>query len=149
MNTRFLLLDSCKEYVDSRIERITVAVNDLQLALENDTKSSAGDKYETGREMINLEFNKLSAQLQNFRKLKETLHRVENSSNSTTIQLGSVVKTTGANYFISIPAGELTCEDGKYYAIGANSPIAQILLGKAEADNFSFNGKTFIIKEVN
>ena len=126
-----------------------MSISDLQSALENDTKSSAGDKYETSREMINLEFNKLSAQLQNFKKLKETLHKVENSSKSTTIQLGSVVKTTGANYFISIPAGELTCGEEKYYAIGANSPIAQILLGKAVAENFSFNGKTFVIKEVN
>ena len=50
---------ACEAYVDERIKRIEAAMAGLESDLENETKSSAGDKYETGREMINLEINKL------------------------------------------------------------------------------------------
>jgi hypothetical protein len=45
-------------------EQILQAKQDLSLAKESrdsDTKSSAGDKYETGREMMQREMDKLSA----------------------------------------------------------------------------------------
>lgn len=117
-------------------------MKDLEESLENESKSSAGDKYETGRAMINLEFEKLSGQLSEFRKLDGTLAMAWRKAPSHSIQLGSLVKTSNANYFIAIPAGEISNGNEKFYAIGANSPIAQALLGKNEKDSFDFNGNT-------
>jgi transcription elongation GreA/GreB family factor len=119
---------------------------DLEESLENESKSSAGDKYETGREMINYEFEKLSGQLKEFKKLQETLSIARRAFTFEVVQLGSYVKTTGANYFLAIPAGEITVEDEKFYAIGANSPVAQALLGKKSGEEFDFNG---IIRRIN
>ncbi len=113
---------------------------DLEESLESESKSSAGDKYETGREMINLEIEKLQGQLKEFKKLQETLSIARRAFTFEVVQLGSYVKTTGANYFIAIPAGEITVEDEKFYAIGANSPVAQALLGKKSGEEFDFNG---------
>lgn len=124
------LFEACKKYLDQRINRILVSLKDLQGSLENESKSSAGDKYETGREMINLEVAKLSGQLRTFRKLEETLLIAGRKVPTKTIQLGSMVKTDLANYFIAIPAGEITGGNDKYFAIGANSPVAQALIGK-------------------
>ena len=115
-------------------------MKDLEESLENESKSSAGDKYETGREMINLEFGKLNGQLMEFRKLQETLLKAWRNVPATNIQLGSLVKTSVANYFIAIPAGEISDGTEKFYAIGANSPVAQALLGKKKGAQFNFNG---------
>lgn len=134
------LFEACKKYLDQRIDRILAAMKDLQESLENESKSSAGDKYETGREMINLEFDKLNGQLREFKKLQETLLMARRKSTAKTIQLGSIAKTSAANYFIAIPAGEISTGNEKFYAIGANSPVAQALLGKEEGADFSFNG---------
>lgn len=134
------LFEACKNYLDHRINRILAAMKDLEESLENESKSSAGDKYETGREMINLEFDKLTGQLREFRKLEETLLMAWRKVPAKNIQLGSLVKTSAANYFIVIPAGEISEGNEKFYAIGANSPVAQALLGKKEGTNFSFNG---------
>lgn len=117
-------------------------MKDLEESLENEFKSSAGDKYETGREMINLEFDKLTGQLGEFRKLERTLTMARRKAPANTIQLGSLVKTSVANYFIVIPAGEILDGNEKFYAIGANSPVAQALLGKKVKESFDFNGNT-------
>ncbi len=129
----------CENYLEQKIARISLSIKDLEAALTNESKSSAGDKYETGREMINIEIQKLASQLLQFQKLKVTLELSKRNELASPIKLGSLVKTTKANYFICIPIGEVSIDDEKVYVIGANSPVAQALLGKVEGDTFSFN----------
>ena len=142
------LLAKCADYVEERVSRLQSSIKDLEHDLGNETKSSAGDKYETSREMMNTEINKLQNQLQSFKKLKEVLAVIENRKASTTVQLGSIVKTSAANYFISIPVGEIMVEEEKFYAIGLNSPIEKLLLGKQEGEQFVFQQKEFSIKKI-
>ena len=143
MNTvKQKLFEACEQYVQDRIQRVSSAMKDLENDLENESKSSAGDKYETGREMINIEWNKLSNQLQQFKMLQEALEKARKRKSSEQIQLGSLIKTNMANYIVAIPAGQIDVDGEKYFAIGANSPIAQILHGKKAGEDFSFNGKT-------
>jgi transcription elongation GreA/GreB family factor len=149
MSIKEQLISACREYVNSRIDRINISIADLKESLKNETKSSAGDKYETGREMINLEFEKLSTQLVQLKKLNATLTMVENQPTSNKhIQFGSIVKTNTVNYFIAIPAGVLTINDENYYAIGANSPIAIAMNGKSSGEEIVFNAKTLTIEAV-
>ncbi|MEO2060312.1 MAG: transcription elongation factor [Mesonia sp.] len=142
------LLAKCADYVEERVSRLQSSIKDLEHDLGNETKSSAGDKYETSREMMNTEINKLQNQLQSFKKLKEVLAVIENRKASTTVQLGSIVKTDAANYFISIPVGEIKVEEEKFYVIGLNSPIGKLLLGKEEGEQFIFQQKEFSIKKI-
>ncbi len=142
------LYKACEAYVEERIKRIETAMAGLESDLENETKSSAGDKYETGREMINLEINKLAEQLQQFKILKNTLNVAKKRTNTSSAQLGTVVKTNMANYFIAIPADRIIVDGDEYFAIGANSPIAQLLLHKKSGEKITFNGKTATILEV-
>ncbi|MBZ9731660.1 transcription elongation factor [Salegentibacter sp. JZCK2] len=142
------LYKACEAYVEERIKRIEAAMAGLESDLENETKSSAGDKYETGREMINLEINKLSEQLQQFKNLRNTLSVAKRRTNNATAQLGTAVKTNMANYFIAIPANRIIVDGVVYFAIGANSPIAQLLLHKKAGEKITFNGKSAKILEV-
>ncbi|SHG29891.1 Transcription elongation factor, GreA/GreB family [Salegentibacter echinorum] len=148
LSTKEKLFKACKAYLEKRINRIRLAMQDLENDLENETKSSAGDKYETGREMINLEWNKLSRQLQEFKNLENTLEMSRRSSAKNVVQLGAAVRTTTANYLISIPAGQLQVDNNTYFAIGANSPIAQLLLKKKVGEEIIFNGKKTEILEI-
>lgn len=142
------MIGACNSYVEERIERIMAGIKDLEDALKLETKCSAGDKYETGRAMLHLEFEKLSAQLEEYRRLKKTLSFINASSASKEVSFGSVVKTSHANYFIAIPAGEQELEEVKYFAVGANSPIARAMAGKRAGEDFYFNGKTSHILSV-
>lgn len=130
------------------MNRIQSAIDDLQEALKLETKCSMGDKYETGRAMLHLEFEKLSGQLEEYAKLKKTTSLISAEKQQEKACFGSVVKTGQANYFISIPAGELTVAGEKFYAVGANAPIARLLAGKVAGEQVIFNGKSFAILAV-
>ncbi len=61
IKTRLLAL--CHNYVDQRITNSKQAMDDAQAAANEEGKSSAGDKYETGRAMAQIERDKAAQQL--------------------------------------------------------------------------------------
>lgn len=148
MDVKSKLFTACESYLESRISRLTAELKSLEVDLENETKSSAGDKYETGREMINMEWNKISNQLQQFKVQKDILEKAKNRTNTEVSGLGSLVKTTMANYFIAIPSGKIVVDGETYFAIGPGSPIAQLLQNKKAGEEIVFNGKSAEILEV-
>lgn len=142
------LVKACEDFVEERIGRIQLAIKDLEDALKLETKCSMGDKYETGRAMLHLEFEKLSAQHAEYQKLRKTLRLVHPKKIEKIVTFGCVVKTSQFNYFIAIPAGEIVVASEKYYAIGANAPIARLLIGKKEQEKVTLNNHELLIAQV-
>lgn len=147
-NLRNKLIKACKEYAEARIARFNETMRELEEALKPESRSCMGDKYETSRAMLHLEFEKISGQVELFSNLRKTANLLELQPETDLIGFGSIVKTAGANYFISIPAGEISAEGEKFFAVGINSPVAQLLLGKKAGDSFVLNGRNFKILEV-
>lgn len=142
------LIEACETYVEVKLQSLQKAIDDLEAALKLETKCSMGDKYETGRAMLHLEFEKLAGQYQEFKKLRKTVGMIPAGRIQTTVSFGSVVKTSQTNYFIAIPAGEIVVKGEKYYAVGANAPIAKILVSKSAGDTVPFNGRDMKIEQV-
>ena len=146
--TKEHLIKACESYVEAKLHTVENAIKDLEAALKLETKCSMGDKYETGRAMLHLEFEKLALQHEEFQKLRKTLRMIPASREDMTARFGSGVRTSMASYFIAIPAGEITIEGEKFYAIGASAPIAKILIGKSTGDSVTFNGRNILIQNV-
>lgn len=141
MSIQFELFKQCQEFVNNRLQTVEEIISSNQKALQSETKSSAGDKHETGRAMLQLEMEKASQQLEGIQQMKTILSKINFSNSSETAHLGSIVKTSSGNYFLSISAGKLIIENTTYYAVSVSSPIGKILLGKKENDLYNFNGK--------
>ena len=142
------LLQASSDYVEARIGGIEKVIKDLEAALKLETKCSMGDKYETGRAMLHLEFEKLAGQHEEFQKLRKTLRMIQPIQKNTTAGFGSGIRTSMANYFIAIPFGEVIIEDEKFYVVGATAPIAKNLTGKSAGDKLRFNDREIEILEV-
>lgn len=148
MKTKNKLYNFCQQFVDEKLQTIEHTIKSNQNALASETKSSAGDKHETGRAMLQLEMEKAGQQLQEVNKMNVILSRVDLSENSQNIRLGSIVKTSLANYFIAISAGKIEINNESYFAISSSSPIGKQLLGKAINDSIAFNNQQIMITEV-
>jgi len=147
-NIKTQLLQLCTTSLETRLQSVLAVIKDIKQSLQSETKSSAGDKHETGRAMLQLEREKAGHQLAEIEKTKQILSKINTELTYKNIGLGSVVYTTTSNYFISISAGELKVEDDTFYAISANTPIGQLLLGKSVGDVINFRNLEFKITKV-
>jgi len=148
MNVKEELYKSCLKFVDDRLLTVQNTILDIQNSLQSETKSSAGDKHETGRAMLQLEREKAGHQLAEIEKQKQILQNVNSESRHTKVALGSMVKTTQSNYFIAISAGEIVIDDTAFFAISAATPIAQLLWSKTIDDEVVFRGNKFKITAI-
>ena len=142
------LFEQCEVFVNKRLYNIENVISSNQKALQSETKSSAGDKHETGRAMLQLEMEKAGQQLPGIAKMKVVLSKIDVLKSSKNACLGSIIFTDKARYFLSISAGQLVVADKSYFAISVASPIGKLLLGKQEKDAISFNGITIVINEI-
>ncbi|WP_158839855.1 3-oxoacyl-ACP synthase [Polaribacter sp. L3A8] len=138
----------CEAFVNNRLQTVDDIISSNQKALQSETKSSAGDKHETGRAMLQLEMEKAGQQLAGINQMKEVLAKIDISKKSTIAHLGSVIETSSANYFLSISAGQLIVSGKVYFAISVSSPIGKLLLGKSINDELVFNNNRSIIKGI-
>lgn len=142
------LYNLCETFVNQRLQTIQQTISSNQKALQSETKSSAGDKHETGRAMLQLEMEKAGQQLQSIQAMKETLARINPTQTNTMASLGSIVHTTEAAYFLGVSAGKLTASGKEFFAVSVSSPIGKVLLGNKEKDQVIFNGKQIVIEKV-
>ena len=138
----------CNDYIEDRLNRIQNQITEIQSSLTSETKSSAGDKHETGRAMLQLEREKLGQQLSEAEKVAQLLAKVSITGGSNFVGLGSLVKTTRFHYYITISAGEYVNQNCKIYCVSAATPIAKVLLGKKQGETIEFNGKESTILEI-
>lgn len=142
------LLEQCKLALEKRYQAVNKILADIKVSLESETKSSAGDKHETGRAMLQLEREKAGNQLAAINREKQILSKIKSDEVSQNISLGSLVVTSQANYFLAISCGEIKYENQAYYAISAAAPIARLLLGKKAGDQVLFQKNTITIQSV-
>tara|TARA_R110001592_G_scaffold78741_1_gene236014 strand:- start:3754 stop:4203 length:450 start_codon:yes stop_codon:yes gene_type:complete len=148
MNIKQELFKQCEAFVNKRAQTVEEIISSNQKALHSETKSSAGDKHETGRAMLQLEMEKASQQFAGIQEMKEILSKINTTKTSKFAHLGSVIFTDSTNYFLSISAGKLTVGGVDFFAISVSSPIGKLLLGSNENKELSFNGKEIKIREI-
>lgn len=139
---------TCIDFINKNLNICNNQINKIEQALLSETKSTAGDKHETGRAMLHLEREKLGTQLNNNKKLKETLSKINLSKTSKVVCLGSIVYTSQNNYFIAISAGKLKIDSQTFYAISPNTPIGKLLLGKTSGNTITFREQQFVIHNI-
>lgn len=148
MTIKQQIYNHCLETVNQRLLVCEQSLATIQESLASETKSSAGDKHETGRAMIQLDREQLGTQLAAIEIDKAMLLKVNPELNFESVRLGSLVKTSEHSYFIGISAGKITIDRKDYYSISLGSPIGQLLTGKGVGDKLDFRGKEIVVLEI-
>ena len=142
------LHQQCIQYVDQRILNIRSVLNNATESANDETKSSAGDKHETGRAMAQLEQEKGAKQLSEALNLRNELLKIDPEKSSLVVSKGSVVITNEGNFYISIAAGKIMIENDIYFAISPESPLASNIAGLLKTQSVSFNNKQYTILSI-
>lgn len=136
------------ELLDQRIELARLAIESAKESRDGETKSSVGDKYETGRTLMQMEVEKNRVQLNKAETLKAEIQKIDFHKKYEKVEFGCVVKTTQNNYFISAAMGKIEISEATYYCISMASPIGKTLHTKKVGDTFMFQEKEDSITEI-
>lgn len=137
-----------REYVKETIaEKIVKLKNFLDFTVEASHEIKKTPKYDSMREEMQEEIYQMQKQLASLNDLKHKLNKVLNAP-SERVNIGSLVFTNKARFYISVSLGEFFFEGDRFYAISEESPMAKIMFGKKPGDSFVLNNISQEIMEI-
>lgn len=142
------LLNFCKATLKRKIELISFSMDEIKGSMENETKSSAGDKHETARARMQAEHEKLSWQLDELKGQLVLLERIDVKASVKSISNGNLVETNKGLFFISVPLGKVELDEKTAYAISPVSPLGKKLMGLKVSDQLKVNETLYTIEDI-
>lgn len=133
-----------REVIITKIEKLEKFI---QFTLDASREIKKTPKYDSIREEMQEEIYQMQKQLASLNDLRRNLTKVLNTPTDK-VQLGSVVFTNKARFYISVSLGEFFFEGDRFYAISEESPMAKIMFGKKQGDSFVLNNISQTIEEV-
>lgn len=134
--------------LNHQIETIQNQISSLSQDAQNDAKSSAGDKHETGLAMMHLEQEKLNAKLAELLGLQQTAQKLSESKTTDKVVLGSIVKTNKAIFYISVPIQVVNYEKTQVFCVSLQAPLIKAFLNQQVGAEIVFNKISYKILEI-
>ncbi len=165
------------DLIRRRIEVARQAAGQAQEAANNEEKSSAGDKYETGRAMGHLQQEMYARQQAEYEREYTALHQIRTDTLCTTPIPGAFIqcadigeRTSGSlsegqildlsgkrvnfpgypfsGIFMTAGLGKQTVDGNIILFLSPAAPLAGALQNKRAGDTFIFNGRTLTIEDI-
>ena len=136
------------DLLEIKKSRIEAEIEELMLGLQQNTKSSAGDKHETARAMAQLEQEKASVQLVQTVQLLTTLNRTYSETITACVTNGSLVTTQKGIFYLSIALGKINVLNKDVMVISIESPLGKAFLGKKIGEEVGFKEMKYKILEI-
>ncbi|OAV45014.1 hypothetical protein [Lewinella sp. 4G2] len=136
-------LEHCSHLLADQLATLSSSLESIRGSRSSETKSSAGDKFETGRAMLQLEENNLKQQLAAALETRRLLDQAHRSTTGDRIAHGNLVATNRGIYLLAAGFGKIKVKTRDVFCISPGSPIGRRLLGKIAGEAFLFNEVRF------
>lgn len=142
------LISDCTKKLQQQILSLKQLLDEVTEAVNNETKSSVGDKHETSRAMMQLEQEKLGKQILDAETHLAEFEKINFDIPSARIAQGHLIETNNGYFFISVSIGKTMVNEKTVFVISPNSPLASVFKGLTKNQTTSFNGTTYEIKNI-
>lgn len=144
MNTlKTAAVEACRQVLERRILDLNETMQGLSEAAAMDSKSTAGDKHETSRAMVQLEQERIGQQLKEAEQQFSNFQKIDFQKNSSLVSPGSLVQTDKGFFLISLALGKVQVEEQFIFAISIQAPLGKALAGAKQKDTVLFNGVSY------
>ena len=138
----------CLDLIQQRMATARSAMDEAAEAAAQETKSSVGDKYETGRAMMQNEKEKNKVQLLKAMQLKNEMNAIRADKICKEVELGSLVVTNHGIFYFAIGLGKVKLEEQIYFMVSLNAPLGQAMRGKKAKEEVVFQNRQYIIEAI-
>lgn len=142
------LLQHLKALLYEKVSAAQQAIDTTRASFASETKSSAGDKHEVGRAMIQQELDQQEAQIAKLQAHLQELARIPLDRVFDHAGWGSLVATDQEVYFIAIGFGFVELAGERCAVVSPASPIGKALLGKRIGEVVTVNGRSFTVRSI-
>ncbi|MDP5100440.1 MAG: transcription elongation factor [Nonlabens sp.] len=142
------MYQQCLGIVEDRLATITINMDALMEAKTSETKSSAGDKYETGMAMIQNQEELYTRQRAETTVIYNALLKIDPTKVCEQVENGALVLVPGGMFYICAGMGRLVLDDTAYFAISLISPIGAALKFKKAGTFYTYNDKNVPINSI-
>jgi hypothetical protein len=136
------------DLIGERMAAAKEAMKQAQEAANSEEKSSAGDKYETGRAMGHLQKDMHARQLAESVKELASFHAVQTEPLCHEGRTGALLQADGVAFFISAGLGKQSFNGQTILFLSPQAPLAKLLEKKKPGDKVLFNQKDLVIRDV-
>lgn len=137
-----------QQLLSDKISTLHQQLNELKESTANETKSTAGDKYETARAMLQIEQDNIRHQLQEALEQQTRFSSVDRKETNQEVVQGCLVRTNRGWLLLSVALGKTIIEGIPVIALSPQSPLGKELMGRKPGDKISINGFDYIIEEI-
>jgi hypothetical protein len=138
----------CVDILRERVDTARQAMEAAQESANNEGKSSAGDKYETGRAMSQIDRDRSAGQMDEAVQDMLKLQSLDADRLYDEVNNGAVVICGETIYFIATGLGVIEHQGRKVIVLSPMAPLSSQLRGKKKGDGVTFNGKSFEMTDV-
>ena len=133
--------------IEEKLTQIQNQINDLRSDMNSESKSTAGDKHETGRAMIQQEMENLGKQAELWSQMQMQAQQLP-EKDSFKIELGSLFEMDKLWFYVSVSFGKIMFDNKEIHCLSASSPLIQAILGMGENSKFKFNNVEKSINQI-
>ena len=119
-------------------EKIVKLDRFIEFTIEASRDIKKTPKYDSIRTEVQEEIYQLDRQMAELKLMQTNMRKVVSSSASK-VQVGSLVITNKARFYVSVSLGEFFYEGDRFYAISPESPIAIKMMGMSVGEEFILN----------
>ena len=138
MLTKSVVIAELDKQLLTKLSYLTTNLEQAIVSRNSDTKSSAGDKFETSREMAQIEIHKIENEI-----LKTQQFITDLASKASQL----IITDKGA-FLISIPFGKVMVNTTEVFCISNSAPITKQLVNTEISANFEYRGVTYNILDI-
>lgn len=138
----------CESFAAEKIRLLKEQLHELRESVMLDTKSTAGDKHETGRAHLQIAQEQVNQQLEKALSQQTALAQINYDRHLEAVANGSLVASDDQYYFVSIAAPKVLVDDQLIIPLSLESHLGSLLKGKKAGDSVLLNGKHLLIKKV-
>ena len=143
-----LLHAACLKELRERIRTARAGIALLRDTGDAETKSSAGDKHETGRAMAQLEWEKQTTALHHLLEMEKAFLRTDPMAQVNRLSTGALVETDQGLFYVVAALGSIMVEGRTAQVISMQAPLANALSGLQAGEAVNFRGRSYRLLQI-
>ena len=142
------LLSFISALIEKRISNSEEIIRSIEESIHSETKSTAGDKHDTTRELLHQERDKAAQNHKNQLMKRRTLIQLKNHQYQKKVEFGSLIHTNQGWVFIGLSIGNIQFRNEEVLCVSPVSPFAKALEGAVQGECVEFNNTSFIVETI-